>query len=78
MALTKEQEARVKKCADELRGTINDLEDVLTEDEVEDQEFLSSLDEEVMECATCGWWEDAADFDEDGNCSDCYEDEDDE
>lgn len=65
---------RVEAVAEGLRGScMYDVDDFATTDEQESVEFLSALDELVLQCDTCGWWCETSDIDEDGNCIDCNE-----
>ena len=33
------------------------------------------VDEQIMCCSSCGWWVDVAECDDEGNCSDCQDEE---
>lgn len=41
----------------------------------EPYEMCVAFDAIVMCCNGCGWWTDAGEMDEDGNCEECAEDE---
>lgn len=67
----------VSEVADELRGTANSLEEVVGVDfDAIPRDWLTELDELVLLCALCGWWDDADNFDTDTGeciCSECLE-----
>ncbi len=61
--------------AEELNGTCGDLMKSLEDRGIEFNqlsiELLSRLDEEVMDCQTCGWWHESHELDDDQVCKDC-------
>lgn len=63
-------QTRIDEVADMLRGTAKCRHEVVTDEEEDDAEFLSALDESVIECETCGWWVDADEANE-GICDEC-------
>lgn len=67
---------RIKELAEFLNGSYTTLNSALMmQMTVADHQ---ALDDEVIECVNCGWWCRADEMD-DGNCSDCHKDaEDDE
>lgn len=71
--LTKSE--RVQEVADELIGSAQDLNDVLSDEEQNDTDFLKELDEHVYQCDQCGWWVERNEVNGDGYCSDCQEEE---
>lgn len=54
--MTPEKQKRIHEAAEELRGTPQSIHDVLTQAEIDDQEFIDGIDELVFECTVCGWW----------------------
>lgn len=61
-----------------IEGTCRDLETVV--EELTSRDFddltvseLQEIDNCVVCCETCGWWVDAGEVDEDGNCEDCQD-----
>lgn len=69
------QTERAQEIADELLGTASNLSDVLTRHELEDQELLDEVDTHVRECVTCGWWVEADEVDDAGDCDECQDKE---
>ena len=68
------------RVAENLRGTCQPLDDALQNEfgegvTLEDvpTELLQLLDEQVLECAACGWWCEACEI-EDDVCDDCRDD----
>ena len=68
-----------KQSADELLGTCKSLYDVVKNGEDDNIEFCRQIDDIVARCNTCGWWVEAGEVDENGDCEGCatIEDEDD-
>lgn len=68
----------IQKIANDLRNTALSLDDILVEDygtefsEVP-TELLDLLDEYVMQCVCCGWWEDSEKINDDQVCEECEE-----
>lgn len=77
MPNTEPSSERIDEVAHELLGTCKSLESVITEEEFLNSKFLQALDEEVLECETCGWWCESGEMDEEGNCNDCSTEDDD-
>lgn len=64
-----------------LQGTCHSLSTALDDcglgqDLENDRRFCEYLDSELMLCETCGWWAEAHEVDDDGNCEDCQDGED--
>lgn len=79
---TPENRKRMLDVASALEGSARTLEGALVEvfgEEVEDVDnvditLLHLLDDEVMQCETCGWWCDRGEFpDDDMICEDCLD-----
>lgn len=75
MSIPKE---KLNEVAARLEGTCNSLDEVFEEVtgvHIEDAspEALEWLDSQVMLCDCCGWWVEASEIDDDGNCTDCAE-----
>lgn len=73
-ALTTDQ---IRVLAEELRGTCQDLSAVLRRDYNLDENDLSveecmELDDIVLRCESCGWWEESI-LVSDGECDDCVD-----
>lgn len=72
-------DAQITDLADYLRGTCADLSVAValcfegrTEDDLAPGD-CQELDAQVLVCERCGWWEEATEFDEDGICNDCQQ-----
>lgn len=73
-----DNQVKINKVAELLLGTSDSLDSVLQRIfEIDDltivdleMPLLERLDEQVLECAGCGWWCEASEMDED-MCSDC-------
>jgi len=63
----------------DLEGTCQRFADVLSTYEIKEDDLsfdeLQQLDDSIYCCSNCGWWSESGDQDEDGNCSDCQEDD---
>lgn len=61
--------------ADELRGSAQSLQTVLENQGVElddaTLDWLHELDDLVLCCEQCGWWDDADRFNDDQVCAEC-------
>lgn len=75
-----ENVAKIRVVAERLRGTCRGLDETLDEEfgdasfDVMDIELLRELDDIVLLCEECGWWNEAHDFDNEDNeqvCSEC-------
>lgn len=70
---------RGEAAAEELEGTCQSLYDVVSEEDMDDPDFLGALDDLVFLCACCGWWCETSELVEDqdgeGVCIDCGEQE---
>lgn len=64
---------RALKVAEDLLGTAKDLAEVATEEELDNTVFTSTLDEQAALCNSCGWWVEADEVDDNGNCEECQE-----
>lgn len=68
---------RARDVAAELMGSCDSLHHVLGEAEEhlnDDQDFCDALDEMVMQCNGCGWWNEPCMVnDEDDTCDNCEE-----
>lgn len=70
----------ILRIADELRGQCHKSLDSILEEEfgIDSSEvpieLLQTLDDEAMECTSCGWWFDANEIDDDQICEDCRDD----
>jgi hypothetical protein len=67
----------MQRVAEDLMGTCKCLDEALiaefgdaAEEDVPIQ-MRELLDEVVRECATCGWWVEASEVDDGGDCEDC-------
>ena len=66
----------IQKIANDLRKTTRSLDALLAEEygtefsEVP-TELLYFLDQEVMQCVNCGWWEDSENINDDQVCEEC-------
>ena len=65
----------------ELEGTCKNLEDVVLAVTGRDMDDLTvgecrEIDNCILCCDTCGWWVDAGEVDENGNCEDCQDNDD--
>ena len=63
-------EDRAHEVADGLIGTCQSLENVATDDEINDLVFCAELDTLCFCCETCGWWFSIGE-DHDGRCGEC-------
>lgn len=82
---TQENVVKMREVAEYLRGTCKSLEDGLQTEFGEDAdamdfdiELLRELDDAVMNCESCNWWVETGEIDDDGNCTDCQVENDDE
>ena len=74
---------KIQELIDYLQGTCNSLDDGVQTIFGEDfssfnlsSENHEQIDNEIFLCETCGWWcEMSESGDEDGNCTDCSEDQ---
>lgn len=64
---------RANELADELMGTCKTLEEVMTDQELEDDDLIAEIEDQTQRCETCAWWVEATEVDEEGNCTDCIE-----
>jgi hypothetical protein len=68
----------IDKCIDDLRGSCQEIRDVLPDEMSEDEltgAELSKIDQEIFKCECCGWWEEIYNMsDKDQECIDCQED----
>lgn len=68
----------IQEIANDLKGTARSLDALLAEEygtefpEVP-TELLDLLDQEVMQCVCCGWWEDSENINDDQVCEECEE-----
>lgn len=67
---------QIAEVAEDLRGTCQSLEEVLKAHGLPGQDRLSmmslgAIDDIVLNCEECGWWEEAELVNEDGICNDC-------
>lgn len=53
---------RAREVAEQLEGTCQSLQDVASEEEIDNVEFCEALDEMVLLCPCCGWWSPVEDF----------------
>jgi hypothetical protein len=76
--MSEEMRELARKAADELLGTCKHIE-MMEEYEgaIWDQAFGDELDAHVMLCSACEWWCETGDLNDEGECSDCADDEDD-
>lgn len=72
------------RVADHLRGTCKCMHNALTELDLPDgidydATFCSELDQQVFCCTTCDWWCELSEMaeDQDGVCTDCADEEED-
>lgn len=73
---------RAIEVAEAIVGTCKSLSDFATTDEENDLEFCNALDDEVFQCADCGWWSEISEVSENENngeqvCTDCSPNEED-
>ena len=69
---------RARDVAAELMGSCDSLHHVLGEHEEhlnDDQDFCDALDEMVMQCNGCGWWNEPCMVNDDDTCDNCEEPE---
>jgi len=64
--------ARANEVAEALMGTAKNLEDESTEEERNNGDFCDQLDQQVLQCDTCGWFVETAEICADSNCEDCH------
>jgi hypothetical protein len=62
--------------AERLQGTCVSIDEILNEDYGIDFTDLTTaqleeLDDRVLHCDVCGWWDDASEFNEDQICNEC-------
>lgn len=55
----------------QLLGTCKSLNELLTDDEMNDPTLLADIDAEIWLCEGCHWWVEVSETDEDGYCEDC-------
>lgn len=72
----------IQEIVEALQGTANTIDEVLPEGmdwsdlTAEDHAYI---DQEIFNCATCGWWyeiSEQSDNEDENTCIDCHEDED--
>ena len=66
----------IQQIANDLKGTAQSLDALLaegygTEFSEVPTELLYLLDQEVMQCVNCGWWEDSENINDDQVCEEC-------
>jgi hypothetical protein len=68
------------RVGEDLSGTCNSQSQMLerynlSEDVLLNKSFCAGFDTTVECCATCDWWCEPSDLDDDGNCYSCAEDD---
>ena len=66
-------EARAEEAANDLLGTCAPLKTYISEADRNNPKFMELVWEIVDECATCGWWHETMELNENGDCEDCAE-----
>lgn len=56
----------------ELRGSCRAIYNVHEDDDLTLEEYRMT-DNEIFECAVCGWWCEISEMEDEGVCSDCCE-----
>lgn len=71
-----------ERCADivhDLLGTCKSLEEVCSDDEINDKVVTDAIDAEIFECDGCGWWCELSELNDDTGrwlCDDCSDEPD--
>jgi hypothetical protein len=77
MTLTDEELSLAQAVADDLLGTCQTLEEVLSANDAmqyqDNLAFLDEIDSLAMQCEGCNWWTQPAELDDIDYCSDCRE-----
>ena len=61
-----------EEVADQLRGTCDDIDDLIDIHE-QTMQWGLELDHLVLRCEQCGWWVDSDETNDDCYCEDCAE-----
>lgn len=74
--------ARAQEVADQIIGTARMIDEVASQAEIDDPEFMSELQLLAFECDCCGWWHSTEELNNDegqeydemcDECTDCCE-----
>lgn len=65
--------SRAYDVAHELQGTCKSLQEVATDEEINNKEFSQELDTLVFECERCNWWHEISEMadNEEWICEEC-------
>lgn len=69
---------RIEELIESLYGTCQSLCECCEKHEIEEEDFsieeIKQLDSEIFQCTSCGWWSEAGEQNEEGECQECIND----